>query len=191
MSASTELLCDSPRRFHGTQATVGATPRAVIAAGSQLRRRPAARFLGRETLGGARTPPYMSDPELADHVLHVLDDIGPRCFSSSRSPWAITGRGSVKDRRSEQGTWAACAQSDEMLRRFIEGLERRRRRAAPRLLRRPSAEPAARFRAAPAPTTGAATMRSGRPQRRPPSRRDLPAHELGRLLGRHRAGAAK
>ena len=36
------------------------------------------RFLGRETLGGARRPPYQSDPELAGHILRTLDAEGPR-----------------------------------------------------------------------------------------------------------------
>ncbi len=38
------------------------------------------RFLGRETLGGSRVPPYCADPDLALQVLRVLDSEGPRSF---------------------------------------------------------------------------------------------------------------
>jgi hypothetical protein len=49
-------------------------------------------FLGRETLGGSRTPPYMSDPELAGHVLRIIEDAGPRVFifaitMGNHGPW--------------------------------------------------------------------------------------------------------
>src|SRR5260370_7669544 len=37
-------------------------------------------FLGRETLGGARVPPYCPDVELAGHILRILDEAGPRTF---------------------------------------------------------------------------------------------------------------
>ena len=36
------------------------------------------RFLGRETLGGSRTPPYYPDPDLARDILRILDREGPR-----------------------------------------------------------------------------------------------------------------
>jgi hypothetical protein len=49
-------------------------------------------FLGRETLGGSRTPPYLPDPELARHILHILDAEGPRTFifaitMGNHGPW--------------------------------------------------------------------------------------------------------
>src|SRR5580700_1865739 len=49
-------------------------------------------FLGRETLGGSRTPPYFSDPELARHILRILDAEGPRTFifaitMGNHGPW--------------------------------------------------------------------------------------------------------
>jgi hypothetical protein len=49
-------------------------------------------FLGRETLGGGRTPPYMSDPELAGHILRTLDRGRPRTFvfaitMGNHGPW--------------------------------------------------------------------------------------------------------
>ena len=53
-------------------------------------------FLGIETLGGSRRPPYYSDPELADHVLRVLDAEGPRVFifaitMGNHGPWREAG----------------------------------------------------------------------------------------------------
>jgi hypothetical protein len=78
-------------------------------------------FLGRETLDGSRTPPYLSDPELARHILRVLDAEGPRAFV-----FAIT--------MGNHGPWYGeewehyldgLRQSDEMLRILIDGLARR------------------------------------------------------------------
>ncbi|HEY2538126.1 MAG TPA: LTA synthase family protein [Stellaceae bacterium] len=55
-------------------------------------------FLGRETLGGARRPPYLSDPDLARQVISVLDAEGPRTFifvvtMGNHGPWSDNGRG--------------------------------------------------------------------------------------------------
>ena len=49
-------------------------------------------FLGRETLGGSRRPPYRSDPDLARQVLAILDAEGPRTFifrdtMGNHGPW--------------------------------------------------------------------------------------------------------
>jgi phosphoglycerol transferase MdoB-like AlkP superfamily enzyme len=49
-------------------------------------------FLGIESLGGSRRPPYYSDPELALHVLRALDAEGPRVFifaitMGNHGPW--------------------------------------------------------------------------------------------------------
>ncbi|HZK91350.1 MAG TPA: LTA synthase family protein [Stellaceae bacterium] len=49
-------------------------------------------FLGRETLGGSRTPPYQSDPELAAHILRIIENSGPRVFifaitMGNHGPW--------------------------------------------------------------------------------------------------------
>ena len=79
-------------------------------------------FLGRETLGGARRPPYMSDPALADCILRSLDRGDPRVFvfaitMGNHGPWP-------KDRGWETYL-AGLQQSDEMLRRLLEGLRRR------------------------------------------------------------------
>jgi hypothetical protein len=53
-------------------------------------------FLGIESLGGSRRPPYYSDPELAQHVLRVLDAKGPNVFifaitMGNHGPWRESG----------------------------------------------------------------------------------------------------
>src|SRR5437868_13778572 len=53
-------------------------------------------FLGIETLGGSRRPPYYSDPALAAHVPRVLDAEGPRVFifaitMGNHGPWREAG----------------------------------------------------------------------------------------------------
>jgi hypothetical protein len=80
-------------------------------------------FLGREVLGGSRTPPYMSDPDLARHILRVLDEAGPRTFifaitMGNHGPWLRKG--------AEMECYLeGLAQSDAMLRILIGGLEER------------------------------------------------------------------
>lgn len=54
------------------------------------------RFLGIESLGGSRRPPYCSDPELAEHVLRTLDLEGERVFifaitMGNHGPWRENG----------------------------------------------------------------------------------------------------
>jgi phosphoglycerol transferase MdoB-like AlkP superfamily enzyme len=81
-------------------------------------------FRGRETLGGSCIPPYMSDPDLARHILRVLEETGPRTFifaitMGNHGPWL------------SKGAEMACyldglAGSDAMLRILIDGLEERR-----------------------------------------------------------------
>ena len=53
-------------------------------------------FLGRETLGGRRTPPYYPDPDLAGDILRVLDREGPETFifaitMGNHGPWLAKG----------------------------------------------------------------------------------------------------
>jgi len=113
-------------------------------------------FLGRETLGGGRTPPYLSDPELAHHILRVLDNAGPRVFifaitMGNHGPWfrdfspppGLTRESTSLfagaeqedvDARVKPGQSDAelrrylggLRQSDKMIRVLIDGLERRR-----------------------------------------------------------------
>jgi hypothetical protein len=98
-------------------------------------------FFGRETLGGFRHPPYMSDPELAGHILRTLDAAGPRCFifaitMGNHGPRLSNGpsinptiAGLVDDdipQRAELLRYlAGLRHSDEMLQILIDGLARR------------------------------------------------------------------
>jgi phosphoglycerol transferase MdoB-like AlkP superfamily enzyme len=99
-------------------------------------------FLGRETLGGRRAPPYLSDPELAGHILRILDERGPSVFifaitMANHGPWLakrppidpaladIVG-GDIPQRRELLRYLDGLRQSDTMLRMLIDGLERRR-----------------------------------------------------------------
>jgi hypothetical protein len=101
-------------------------------------------FLGIETLGGSRRPPYYSDPELADHVLRVLDIEGPRVFifaitMGNHGPWREAGPPINPElRRNFDGTGLpqggellryldGLRQSDEMLQILLTGLQRRQR----------------------------------------------------------------
>ena len=54
------------------------------------------RFLGRETLGGPRTPPYYPDPDLARDILRVVEREGPETFvfaitMGNHGPWLAKG----------------------------------------------------------------------------------------------------
>ena len=101
-------------------------------------------FLGIETLGGSRRPPYYSDPELANHVLRVLDAEGPRVFifaitMGNHGPWREAGPPiDLELRRNFDGSGLpqggellryldGLRQSDEMLQVLLTGLQRRRR----------------------------------------------------------------
>jgi hypothetical protein len=101
-------------------------------------------FLGIETLGGSRRPPYYSDPELADHVLRVLDAEGPRVFifaitMGNHGPWREAGPPiNLELRRNFDGIGLpqgaellryldGLRQSDEMLQILLTGLQRRHR----------------------------------------------------------------
>ena len=50
----------------------------------------------RETLGGPRTPPYYSDPDLAHDILRIIDHEGPATFvfaitMGNHGPWLAKG----------------------------------------------------------------------------------------------------
>ncbi len=96
-------------------------------------------FLGRESLGGSRRPPYRSDPDLAHQVLRVLDEAGPRSFifvitMGNHGPWFEAGPPINLDLRQrfdpadlpQGGQFLryldGLARSDEMLRILAEGL---------------------------------------------------------------------
>ena len=99
-------------------------------------------FLGIESLGGSRRPPYYSDPELADHVLKVLDAEGPGVFifaitMGNHGPWREAGLPINPELRSNfdaigmpQGGELlryldGLRQSDEMLQILLTGLQQR------------------------------------------------------------------
>ncbi len=99
-------------------------------------------FLGIETLGGSRRPPYYSDPELASEVLRVFDAEGPRVFifaitMGNHGPWREAGQPINPELRRNfdaiglpQGGELlryldGLNQSDEMLQILLTGLQRR------------------------------------------------------------------
>jgi hypothetical protein len=84
-------------------------------------------FLGLESLGGSRRPPYLPDPDLARHVLHALDAEGPRVFvfaitMGNHGPWFAAGSNVDPDLRAtlEPG---GLPQGGELL-RYLHGLRR-------------------------------------------------------------------
>ncbi|MBV9686450.1 MAG: LTA synthase family protein [Alphaproteobacteria bacterium] len=84
-------------------------------------------FLGIETLGGSRRPPYYSDPELAEHVLNVLDAEGPRVFifaitMGNHGPWRAAGLPINPELRRSFDV-AGLPQGGELL-RYLDGLGR-------------------------------------------------------------------
>src|SRR6516225_4321925 len=84
-------------------------------------------FLGIESLGGSRRPPYYSDPELAHHVLKVLKAEGPRIFifaitMGNHGPWLEAGLPiDTELRRNFDGM--SLPQGGELL-RYLDGLRR-------------------------------------------------------------------
>jgi len=100
-------------------------------------------FLGRETLGGSRRPPYCSDPELAHYVLRVLEAEGPRVFifaitMGNHGPWLETGAPidpdlqqrfdveNLPQRHELLRYLGGLRKSDEMLHILLSGLQRYR-----------------------------------------------------------------
>ncbi|MBV9377817.1 MAG: LTA synthase family protein [Alphaproteobacteria bacterium] len=84
-------------------------------------------FLGIETLGGSRRPPYYSDPELAEHVLKVLDIEGPRVFifaitMGNHGPWRAAGP-PINPKLRRNFDVAGLPQGGELL-RYLDGLGR-------------------------------------------------------------------
>jgi len=154
-------------------------------------------FLGRETLGGARAPPYCPDPEFAQQILHILDQEGPRTFifaitMGNHGPWLAKG---PPIDPAVAGIFAAAEMPDvgELL-RYLDGLRRSDqmlsvlmdglvRRGSPALLafygdHLPSLSNAfAHFGFDEAHSDYAIWPGAGTPQPR-----DIEAHELGRLI---------
>lgn len=99
-------------------------------------------FLGSETLGGARRPPYCPDPELGRHILRLLDATGPRTFifaitMGNHGPWTAKGppldptvkrlfaAGQLPDGGGLLRYLDGLRRSDEMLHLLLAGIERR------------------------------------------------------------------
>lgn len=97
-------------------------------------------FLGRESLGGSRVPPYFPDPDLAQHVLRVLDAEGPRTFifvitMDNHGPWhgsnqpepgmAVFEPKDLPERDQFLRYLDGVRRSDRMLQILADGLERR------------------------------------------------------------------
>ena len=100
-------------------------------------------FLGRETLGGSRAPPYYPDPDLARDILSILDAHGPRtCVfaitMANHGPWLEKGPpidpaldGLFDSAEVPQGGpllryLDGARRSDEMLQILMEGIQQRR-----------------------------------------------------------------
>jgi hypothetical protein len=157
------------------------------------------KFLCRETLGGSRVPPYFPDPELADHVLRVLDAEGPRTFifvitMDNHGPWRLPAAAAdphaarildpavVPQGRELLGYLDGLRRSDRMLQILMQGLAQRNQGAilafyGDHLPSLPHAfshfgfdEPHSDYVIWPGEHSA------------PPQRIDLPAHELGRLV---------
>ena len=84
-------------------------------------------FLGLESLGGSRRPPYYSDPELAHHVLRVLKAEGPRVFifaitMGNHGPWLEAGV--PIDPELQQRFGAANLPQGKELLRYLGGLRK-------------------------------------------------------------------
>src|SRR6266851_826266 len=155
------------------------------------------RFLARETLGGSRAPPYCPDPELAGDILRVLDEEGPRTFifaitMGNHGPWmartppldpAVAGifdPAEMPDGGDLLRYLDGLRHSDEMLRVLRDGLAQRR---SPALLafygdHLPSLSNAFRHFGFDEWSSDYAIW----PGEGAPQRRDLQAHELGRLI---------
>lgn len=154
-------------------------------------------FVGRERLGGSRVPPYCPDPRLAEAVLQALDDSGPQTFifaitMGNHGPWLAKeppldpsvarlfdparipgGAGLLR-------YLDGLRRSDEMLQVLVDGLERRGWPATLAFYgdHLPSLPQAfAHFGFAENSSDFVVWPGAGRAERR-----DLPAHELGRLV---------
>src|SRR6266851_10382407 len=155
------------------------------------------RFLGRETLGGSRAPPYCPDPELAGDILRVLDEEGPQTLifaitMGNHGPWlaktppldpavaGIFGSTEVPGGGDLLRYLDGLRRSDEMLRMLMDGIARR---GSPAVLafygdHLPSLSNAFRHFGFDEWSSDYAIW----PGNGPPQRRDLQAHELGRLI---------
>jgi hypothetical protein len=163
-------------------------------------------FLGREALGSPRRPPYFPDPELAGQILQILEREGPRTFifaitMGNHGPWFAKGPPIdpavacifPPDEMPDGGELLryldGLRRSDEMLRILMDGLEQRRSASVLALYgdHLPSLTNAFRhFGFDERDSDYAIWPSAGAPSQR----RDLQAHELGRLIVDAVLGAA-
>jgi hypothetical protein len=154
-------------------------------------------FLGRESIGGTRSPPYCPDPELARQILATLDREGPQIFifaitMGNHGPWVAKGPpldpsiARLYDATDIPGGAGllryldGMRRSDEMLQLLVDGLKRRDLGAT------------LAFYGDHLPSLPLAFTHFGFTENSSdfvvwpggvaPQRRDLPAHELGRLV---------
>jgi hypothetical protein len=152
-------------------------------------------FLSREALNAPNRPPYCSDPELARHILRVLDAEGPRTFifaisMGNHGPWLpsdvaldpiiadLAGLNGVPGEGELRRYLHGLRGSDEMLRLLMTGLNDRGALLG--------------FYGDHLPSLGAAFDHFNFaephadyvvwPGSGPPQRRDMPADELGRFI---------
>jgi len=154
-------------------------------------------FLGIESLGGSRRPPYYSDPELAHHVLRVLKAEGPRVFifaitMGNHGPWHEAGAPIDPELRRNFDAMS-LPQGDELL-RYLDGLRRSDEMLQILLseLQRRHRDAVLAFYGDHLPSLPHAFRHFGFdewssdyaiwPGDGAPQRRDLEAHELGRLI---------
>jgi sulfatase-like protein len=154
-------------------------------------------FLDGAALGGSSRPPYCSDPDLAQQVLRVLDEAGPRSFvfvitMGNHGPW-LDKRAPIDPAVARlfdaeavlQGKALQCyldglRRSDEMLAILMSGLRQRRCGALLGFYgdHLPSLPQAFEHFGFAEPHSDYAIW----PGNSAPLRRDLPAHDLGRLV---------
>ncbi len=160
------------------------------------------RFLGRETIGGSRVPPYCPDPDLAVQILRVLDAEGPQTFifaitMGNHGPWQEKGPpldpavAGLFDPAAIPGGAGllryldGLRRSDEMLQRLVAGLEAR---GMPAWLafygdHLPSLSQPFRHFGFDEASSDYVVWRAGSGiEAAAPQRRDLAAHRLGRVV---------
>jgi hypothetical protein len=155
------------------------------------------RFLGREALAGSSVPPYCPDPEFAGQILRILDEEGPRTFifaitMGNHGPWLASGppidpavagifdSGPAPDSGELLRYLDGLRRSDAMLRVLMDGLARHASRSVLAFYgdHLPSLSTAFRhFGFEEWSSDYAIWPGAGAPQMR-----DLPVHELARLI---------
>jgi hypothetical protein len=157
------------------------------------------RFLGRESLGGSRAPPYAADPPFARQILAVLEAEGPRTFifaitMGNHGTWLGAGQPIDPD-LAGRGIADGMPQGNDLL-RYLDGLRRSDEMLAVLMqgLRKRGGEPLLGFYGDHLPSLPLAFDALGFDEPcsdyvvwpaqgdRPVRRIDVPAHRLARVL---------